>query len=207
MVCAPAAYPQRKRAGAPFHAGGTGITLAAFALVDSKKDQTVSDGDTKRKALRKKVDEAQAELARPAPPEAAPPEGIRALAMDYPFAMILGGVALGAVAGALIPRAAGRRLTQGALAAATVAGELGLAYGKHALEATGEAAASASKEGRQLLSGLGERIEDLSGTVGQSATHAGKRAADAAGEAAEVARDVGMRIAQQVIRLITQARP
>ena len=167
----------------------------------------MSDGETRRKALRKKVDEAQTDLAKTAPPEAAPPEGIRALAMDYPFALLLGGVALGVVAGALIPRSASRRLTRGAIAAATAAGELGLIYGKHALEATGEAAASASKEGRHLLSGLSERVEDLSGSVSENATHAGKRAAEVAGDAAEVARDVGMRIAQQVIRLISQNRP
>ncbi len=170
----------------------------------------MSDGETKRKELRKKVEEAQAELDRAAPAEAPPPpppEGMRALAMDYPFAMVLGGVALGVVAGALIPRSAGSRLTRSAIAAATVAGELGLAYGKHAIEATSEAAASATKEGLHLLGELGEKVEDLSGTVSGSASHAGKRAVGAAGDAADLARDVGMRIAQQVIRLIAQNRP
>jgi len=184
--------------------------------------------ETKREQLRRKVAESEAAIARsPNPahlPERDPPEGYRALAMDYPFALVIGGLALVALAGALLPRSAARKLARGAIAAAGVAGELGLTYGKQALEAAGEL----SDEGRQKLGALGERLGDLGGSVSDGASEYGRKAADlatsaasgagksagkaagvvgdAVGDAAESARETGMKIARQVIRLTSQLR-
>lgn len=166
----------------------------------------MSDSETRRKAIRQKVSESQADLAKTTLPERNPPEGVRALAMDYPFAILLGGLAVGVVAGAMFPKAAGRRVSRKALAAAAVAGELALTYGKQALQLANETAASAKTEGGKILDGIGERLEDLSGTVGEAATGAGKRAADVSSDAAETVRETGMRIAQHVIKLTSQLR-
>lgn len=174
--------------------------------MDGEKDQDVSDGDTKRKAIRDKVAAAQADLAKPAVPERDPPEGLKALAMDYPFALMLGGVAAGVVIGALLPKGAARKLTRGAIAAATVAGELGLTYGRNTLEAANETAATVTREGRLKLEDLSGKLADLSESVGENANEAGKRALAVASDAAEGARGTGLRLARQVIKLTSQLR-
>lgn len=166
----------------------------------------MSDSATRRKAIRQKVSESQADLAKTTPPERNPPEGVKALAMDYPFAILLGGLAVGVVVGAMLPKAAGRRASRKALTAAAVARELALTYGKRAMHLANETAASAKTEGGKILDGMGERLEDLSGTVGEAATGAGQRAADVSSDAAESVRETGMRIARQVIRLTSQLR-
>lgn len=176
--------------------------------------------ETKRDQLRRKVAESQASLGRGHFPERDPPEGYKALAMDYPFVLVLGGLAVGAIAGALLPRAAGRKLVRGVVAAAGVASELGLAYGRQAFDVAGEL----SDEGRQKLGGLGEKLVELGESVSESAAAYGRKAADfaadaasgagkaadkagqSAGVAAESARESGMKIARQVIRLTSQLR-
>lgn len=181
---------------------------------------TAGQSETKRDALRRKVAESQANLTRTQPAGQQPPEGYRALAMDYPFALVLGGLALGAIAGALLPRSVARKLARGVAAAAGVAGELGLAYGRQAIDAAGEL----SDEGRNKLGGLGEKLAELGETVAESAGAYGRKAADlagdaaagagkaagkaagAAGDAADTARESGMKIARQVIRLTSQLR-
>ncbi len=174
--------------------------------MDFKKDQDVSDDETKRQAIRDKVNQAQAELAKPALPKREPPEGVRALAMDYPFALMLGGLAVGVVVGAFIPKGTARRLTRGAIAAATVAGDLGMTYGRNTLDAASDTAATVTREGRQKLDDLSGILADLSETVSENANVASKRARHAAGDAADGAREAGLRIAQTVMRLTSQLR-
>lgn len=166
----------------------------------------MSDAETKRKAIRNKVEQSQAELAAPALPKQDPPEGVRALAMDYPFALMLGGLAVGVVIGALIPKGTARKLSRGAISAATVAGELGMTYGRNTLDAANETAAIVTREGRQRLDDLSGKLADLSGSVGENANEAGKRALAAASDAAEGARNSGLRLAQKVIRLTSHLR-
>jgi len=201
--------------------------VGAFAGLDQEQGAIVTDfspasdkPETKRDELRRKVAESQASLSRPTLPERNPPEGYRALAMDYPFAIVIGGLALGAIAGALLPRSAARKLARGVVAAAGVAGELGLTYGRQALDAAGDL----SDEGREKLGTIGEKLAELSESVseaagaygrkaadlaGDAASSAGKaagKAAETAGDAAGSARDSGMKIARQVIRLTSQLR-
>ena len=210
--------------------------MGAFAGLDHEQGVIVSDisptgreaslvpTESRREELRRKVADSQSELNRQTLPERDPPEGYKALAMDYPFALVLGGLALGAIAGAMLPRSAARKLARGAIAAAGVAGELGMTYGRQALDAAGEVTGG----GRDKLGALGERLTDLRDTIGENAGTYGRKAAelagetataaaqaagtaaqtasDAAGEAAGNARDVGLKIARQVIRLTSQLR-
>lgn len=166
----------------------------------------MSDAETNRNAIRTKVKQSQAELAEPAVPRREPPEGVKALAMDYPFALMLGGLAVGVVVGTLMPKGTARKLTRGAIAAATVAGELGLTYGRNTLDAANETAATVTREGRQKLDDLSGKLADLSGSMSENANEAGKRALAAASDAAEGARDTGLRLAQKVLRFTSQLR-
>lgn len=148
----------------------------------------------KRATIRKKVTASQADLAAGRLPKNVPPEHrITGVAMGHPFALLLGGLALGAVAGALLPRSVGRRMSKGAIAAATIAGELGLAYAKQALEKTSEAA----REGRQKLGTLGETVSD-------ELVIYGKKAASVVD--VEPVRETGMKLAQKVRKLTSQLR-
>jgi len=177
--------------------------VAAFAGVDAGKGETVTEtrksavkNGTKREAIRRKVADSKADLARTQPAPAGPPEGLRALAADYPFALVMGGVALGVLAGALLPRsalgvAAGRKLSKRAAALAGIAGELGLAYGRQALKAAGEAKGKAG---------------EISGTVGESAADYSRKAAELVGDAAASAREAGITIGRQAIRLGSHLR-
>lgn len=197
--------------------------MGAFAGLDQNQVVIVNEdpmNETKREKLRRKVAESEAKLNRKQLAEASPPEGYRALAMDYPFALVLGGLAVGAIAGALIPRSPASKLARGAMAAAGLAGELGLTYGRKALEAAGDVA----DDGREKLGGIGGKLADLGQAIGaeageysrkvadlaaQAASGAGQaadKAVGAAGDATENARVTGMKIARQVIKLTSQLR-
>lgn len=158
----------------------------------SKSANSGSKAATKREAIRRKVDASKTDLARRASPDKRPPEGIRALAADYPFALLLGGAALGVLAGIWLPRgarlAAGSRFSRKAAAAAGIAAELGLAYGKRALEAAAETAGDAR-----------EKVGEIGETVGDSASGYSQRVAGAAREAAST-------IGRQAIRLRSHLR-
>jgi hypothetical protein len=212
--------------------------VGAFAELDQSQGEAVTETDTnetKREQLRRKVAESRSALTKPQTAAGEPPEGYRALAADYPFALLLGGLALGAIAGAVLPRRAGRKLIQGAVAAAGVAGELGRTYGRQALDtvgdaagAVGDAAGSIGHESRSRLGTLGEKLVELGEAFGEAASAYGRKAADVAGETATAAgsaagkaadkaghlaedgaanaRETGLKIARQVIRLTSQLR-
>lgn len=152
---------------------------------------TVKSG-TKRDAIRRKVDASKTDLARRAPTKKDPPEGLRALVADYPFAMLLGGAALGILAGALLPRGArrvaGSKLSRRATALAGIAAEVGLAYGKRALVAAAETAGDAR-----------EKAGEIGETVGESASGYSHKVAGAAREAANT-------IGRQAIKLRSHLR-
>lgn len=168
--------------------------------------------ETKRAAIRKKVANSGADLAKQTPPakhglpDAEPPEGLKALAVDYPFALVLGGMAVGVIAGAFIPRIAGGRLARSAMFAASIAGEMGLAYGKRALRKVGEA----SGEGRVRLEKLGDSLSEGAVIYGRKASdvvsQAGEKTSVVAGEVAGSARGTGMKLAKKVLKLGSQLR-
>lgn len=177
--------------------------MAAFAWLDQEQGIIVSDtpGPETAPTAAGRAD-SQAAPIRPPLPEREPPEGYKALAMDYPFALLLGGLALGAVAGALLPRSATRKLAQGAITAAGVAGELGLAYGRQALEAAGEI----SDDGREKLGAMGEKLAELGEALSDGAGTCGRKATEVASDAANKTRETGIRIARQIFRLMSQLR-
>ena len=150
---------------------------------------------------------------RALPQPAEPLAGARALAGEYPFAVMLGGLALGALVGAFLPRSAGRKLAKGAIAAASVAGELGLLYGRQALEKAGDAAgsldelkdsvsSSATDYSRKAADAVGGASRKAADIVGD----AGRLAADAAVDALASARDASHKIGKQVIKLRSHMR-
>ncbi len=165
-----------------------------------------SDSVSKREKIRRKVAESEAGLARQHLPHGSPPDGVRSLAMDYPFALIFGGLAIGVIAGAMIPRAAGKRLGKGAAAAAAIASEFALAYGQRALDATGKAA----EDGRVRASELGGAVSDGVSTYGGKAADVlggvGKAAVEAALDTAGTARHSGRRLARRAIALAANLR-
>lgn len=151
-------------------------------------------GSGKRAAVRENVEASPANLVAGRPPgNDAPEDRLTSLAAAHPFALVLGGLALGVIASALLPKSIGRRMSKGAIAAATIVGELGLAYGRQALEKTGEAA----RESRQKLGALGE-------TVGDEIVIYGKKAAGAVD--VEPVRETGLKLARTVLKLTSQLR-
>ena len=144
-----------------------------------------SKSANKREEIRRKVEASQAQLAARRNGEGEPPEGLRALAMDYPFALVAGSVVVGAVVGALLPRSPFRKLAGGAAALATVAGELGMVYGRQALDKAGEAAG---------------KLEDLRGDLGESAADYSRRATTLIGTASRVAGEVIQEAAKSALQ-------
>lgn len=115
------------------------------------------------------------------PPAGEPPEDFSALARQYPGLLLAGGIAIGLVAGALLPRKAGGKLAGRAAALAAVAGELGLALSQSAREKAGDAA----REGRAKLAELGDSEQARRvRSAGSDARSAGLRLARKAVEAA-----------------------
>ena len=84
-------------------------------------------------------------------------------AHKHPVAAIAGGIALGFVAGRLLPRAFGGKMAKTALTAATLASELGLAYGARAGASAAAAGTSAANAGRAGLAAA-RRSSAVAGT-------------------------------------------
>lgn len=135
-----------------------------------------------------------------------PPEGFKALALDYPFALVAGGVAVGVLIGALLPRRQASRLSRPLLAAVGAASEFGLAYAQKAMARAADAAHEASVAGGQLLTAAAERTDDLAEATADRASDYGERAAALAAAAPAALRGSGQRIAREVVRLTSHLR-
>lgn len=121
-------------------------------------------------------------------PEADPPEGVAALVREYPGLVLAGGIALGLVAGALLPRQAGRRLSRGASTLAKAAGTAGIALGHDYLDRAEKAARSGSRR------------------IKASSAEAGARASILAHKGNSVARKAGLAIARKALEVAANAR-
>lgn len=167
---------------------------------------------SKSDRIRDKIAESEAQLqddkALPGAhrPDAAPPEKLVNLITEYPGLAIAAGLGIGVLAGAFLPRSAGRKLIRGGLFVASTASELGLAFGKQTLRAADEA----TREGREKL---GETASD----AGRVATEVGRKAADAgrkagagaqrlAEDTTERARDVGLSLAKLAVDAASRLR-
>jgi hypothetical protein len=123
----------------------------------------------------------------PAPAEPAEPASLLDMARAQPGLAIGGGLLIGLIAGALIPRGTARRLAQGAVAAAVVGSEVGLGLARQASESAREAAGEAS-----------EHLRSGAGRAGESARRIQRGKMAAAGTASIA----GLDLARAALRFI-----
>lgn len=142
--------------------------------------------ETSEKTLPAKVSKPN-----PVPPDRDPPESLAQLAREHPGLVLGGGLLLGVLAGALLPRGAARRLAQGAIATAAMGGEASLAFARQAREG----ARSAAEETTTRLREIEER-------AGDGARRLRKSTAAAAGSASSAGHD----IARAGLRLLSSLR-
>lgn len=154
--------------------------------------------------------ETEAATALQRLPEGEPPEGVAGLIADYPGLAIAAGIGVGLLAGALLPRSAGRKLARGAVFLASAGGEIGLALGKQALQAADDA----TRESREKLSetasdvahNVAERATDLGHKAVETGRSAGAGAQRLAGDASDRAKDVGASLAKLAIDAVARIR-
>lgn len=111
-------------------------------------------------------------------------EGVGEFIRKNPAAFIAGGILLGVIAGALLPRGTGRRLAKGAAAVAVAAGQAGL----HLSHQARETAEDLTREGRDALE--------------RNASAAQRRATELAGNA----RETGSKLVEQAVELASRVR-
>ena len=113
---------------------------------------------------------------RRAPPKRHEPEGLSKLAREHPGLAIGGGLALGVIVGALLPRGTARRLAQGVIATAALGGEASLALGRHAREGARNVAdetAAHMREFEEHASDGARRLRKTTAVAAGTATSAG----------------------------------
>lgn len=146
----------------------------------------MTKASSKSDQIQAKIAKSEAQLqgggALPAPRRAddAPPEKFSNLISDYPGLAIAAGLGLGLLAGAILPRSAGRKLVRGGVFVASTASELGLAFGKQAMRKADEV----TRDGREVLG-------DTAAKAGRIAAEAGHKVADASRKAADAGREAG----------------
>lgn len=111
-------------------------------------------------------------------------ESVVGFVRKHPAAFIAGGILLGVVAGALLPRGTGRRLAKSATAVAVAAGQAGL----HLSQQARDTAEDLTREGREVLE--------------RNAEAAQRRATELAGNA----RETGSRLVEQAVELAARVR-
>lgn len=114
-----------------------------------------------------------------------PPETLADLAREHPGLVLAGGLAVGLLVGALIPRRKGGRLLRNAASLAAVAGELALAFGEQTREKAEDAR---------------DRIVDLSHKAGDVS----RRAAHTGMEKGDEARAAGLRMARKAVKAVAR---
>lgn len=117
-------------------------------------------------------------------PDSEPPETYTDLARDYPLALIAGGIAVGVLAGALLPRGIGRKVGKSLLTGALMAGEVGRNYSRHA----------------------GEKIGDVASDGRDKVVEIRSRAQDGGRKAVNTTRDLGIKAAREAFKLVSNLR-
>lgn len=150
----------------------------------------MSKDQSRRDRIKIRIAESQAQLRDSKPvgalPDADPPEKISGLAAEYPGLVIAGGLALGLLAGSLLPRSAGTKLSRRTTALVGIVSEVGLVLGKQALER----ASTASRDGRGKLGELGD-------VLGEKAAGARRKA----GAASSAMRVTGLALAKKALEI------
>lgn len=179
----------------------------------------MTEATTKSDRIQAKIAKSQAQLqgddAGPAARRAddAPPEKFSNLVSDYPGLAIAAGLGLGLLAGALLPRSAGRKLVRGGVFVASTASELGLALGKQAMRKADEA----TRDGREIIGDTAAKAGRVATETGHKVLDAGRKAADAgrdagagaqklAEDATERVRDLGLGLAKMAVDAASRLR-
>lgn len=179
----------------------------------------MTTANSKSDNLRAKIEASDAQLKRDEglsatrAPGAGAPDKLSSLVAEYPGLAIAAGLGIGVLAGALLPRSAGRKLVRGGVLMASAAGEIGLAVGRQAMHKADEAA----REGRELLGDTAAGAGRVASDAGRIAADAGRVAADAgrkagasaqrfAAEASDKARDLGTGIAKKASEAASRLR-
>lgn len=115
----------------------------------------------------------------PAPTEPEKGPSLAELARQRPGLVIGGGLLVGLLAGALIPRGAAGKLARGAASAAALGSEVGLALARQARGTARHAAQEASGQ-----------LREIEGRASDSARRLGRGTASAAGSAGSTALDL-----------------
>lgn len=114
-------------------------------------------------------------------PQAAVSDFVR----DHPLLVIAGGVAVGVLVSALLPKGAARRVAGRAIGLAEIAGAASVAFGKDAWDKAETAGSEIGKRGSVLASDLADRAGDLASRAGNLGRAGAHRASDAGSAAAE----------------------
>lgn len=94
---------------------------------------------------------------------------------EHPLLVVAGGIALGAVAAALLPRGTGRRLAKRAISLAEVAGTAGALFGSRVRDKAEETGASLREQGGLVAGRLEKLGETASERIGKLGGKAGAR--------------------------------
>lgn len=179
----------------------------------------MTDATSKSDRIQAKIAKSEAQLqgdgAFPAThrPDEAPPEKFSNLISDYPGLAVAAGLGLGLLAGAILPRSAGRKLVRGGVFVASTASELGMAFGKQAIRKADEA----TRDGREVLGDTAAKAGRAAAEAGHKVVDAGRKAADAgrdagagaqkfAEDATERVRDLGLGLAKRAVDAASRLR-
>lgn len=135
--------------------------------------RTVTEKASRNARIKAKIERSQERLraGTPAPLQkvidASEParDAVGEFARKHPIATVAGGVAVGFLAGRLLPRAMGGKLVRGAITAATLAADFGLLYGAKAGAGAAVAGSTAARAGRAGLAAARSTSALASGKV------------------------------------------
>jgi hypothetical protein len=128
---------------------------------------------------------------RKSTPRATTADQLKAQARERPGMLMAGGLVLGLVAGALLPRGFARNLAKGAAAAVALGGEAGLGLARQVRDRAQIAAGDAA-----------ERLQDVEEGATAGVRRLRRSAADAADNASKTATNTGLKMTRAAIRLL-----
>lgn len=132
---------------------------------------------------------------RKSAPGSEPIDQLKSQAHEHPGMVLAGGLILGLVAGALLPRGTARKLAKGAAAAAAIGGETGLSLARQARDRAQTAAGDAAERLRVVEQGAETGVRRLR-----------RGAANVAARATNTASNTGLDLARAAIRLLGTLR-
>lgn len=131
---------------------------------------------------------------------------VSSFVQDHPLLTVAGGIAVGLLAGALLPRRAGQRMARRSMELAEMAGAVGTLFGRQALERAETATRDLRKQS-ELLAGQAEKFgKATSGRIEKFGHVTKGRAERLAMPAEQTASSVGRRIAAKASALKSRIR-